>query len=768
MRINHNDAGKEPFRRATTHWDVNDPSTPPRAKWLLRQVQPGDVIHLVPRAQFKCWVNIVREASIEVEYEVRDEAAGDLQHQQHLAGTRDAEHPPAGLYEPLNYAGRQIRVLEVRPGANDDDDIVALFEYINLADNPLEVGRDIGFHALSYYWGDASEKKVSISVETTRTKYEIGVSGTLYRAIRRLRSSTLVPLRIWIDAVCINQDDPEERAQQVAMMGNIYSRAEVVHVWLDDYVLGLDEALRIVRDIYNVNKRCCPGGFQCQCSGTKHTLSSEQMDDITKATGWHSFGYTREVFSRHREWFNFSAAANEAGGGEGDVHFTYFMQTFFHHPWFQRVWVVQEAILSPKTVVYSANEEIPWEELVMINEMASTPEWAGEARWSAQARDTMPAIWHALTGSHGGNRLQEDQTPLPILEVFLKALDLKATNPRDKLWALLSFGHETKNADRIPHLLRPDYSKPLEDVVADFTRWWILEHNSLDILSFIHCQPARAWRRTLYDDDARLGHKTSDSSTGRQPTWALATEGYAQWTHMTLREQFPSLLIGPSITTNNNSPDLDLIRPSSRSNPLELHLRGNALGKIKALSRPPSEMVGPELLEVEDADGDDKPHKTISAVFNRLFDPSARTGIWLLQGVNYHEEHWDSDVLRDILDAHTFAHYGYVVDPCTEGAEAEAEGLPSCIERCFFVLDNGLYGLCPWTAREGDVVALLRGGGVPYLLRPLSVSKQEEGDGRENFMNREDEKYQLVGECYVDGIRTMAGEDADGSVFVLV
>jgi hypothetical protein len=37
---------------------------------------------------------------------------------------------------------------------------------------------------------------------------------------------------LWIDAICINQSDNEEKSQQVRLMGEIYSKAEVVRVWL--------------------------------------------------------------------------------------------------------------------------------------------------------------------------------------------------------------------------------------------------------------------------------------------------------------------------------------------------------------------------------------------------------------------------------------------------------------------------------------------------------------------------------------------------------
>jgi hypothetical protein len=55
--------------------------------------------------------------------------------------------------------------------------------------------------------------------------------------------------------------------------------------------------------------------------------------------------------------------------------------------------------------------------------------------------------------------------------------------------------------------------------------------------------------------------------------------------------------------------------------------------------------------------------------------------------------------------------------------------------RAFLITDRGLVGLGPASMRKGDVVCVLRGGEVPFILRPL-----------------EGEYYEFVGECYVHGI----------------
>jgi len=465
-------------------------------------------------------------------------------------------------------------------------------------------------------------------------RVQVGVSQTLHRAICLLRNPN-EPLRIWIDALCINQDDLEERAAQVSMMGSIYTRAQRVHVWLDNHVLGIDARFRLIRDVFNFRHRICGGGQKCECSGTQHTLTAELLEDISHRHN-DNFCFTREIYQEHQKLALWDLEAEEADGGKGDSYFTHSCQTFFHHPWFQRVWVIQEDILSAKTILYSPAQSILWEELLAVNDIITTDEYAEGERFGIQTRNSMPAVWPALARAYdqyqvGGQ--PREKAMLPILDVFLRGLGSKATDPRDRLFAVLPFGRETYVADRIPAPLRPNYTKPPENVMADFTRWWILEYGSLNILSSIHCQSTRAWRRTLCDRDPQL------NSPIVNPNWTITGEGNQQLFHYNLREQFPTaVLTGNKIDAEHTSPDRDLVRSSA---PLELSLRGRKIGEIIALDHPPKEMVfafndAAEGILVKDDDKDDK--VTISTIFYRIFDPMVRTGVWMLQGINYRDD----------------------------------------------------------------------------------------------------------------------------------
>lgn len=83
------------------------------------------------------------------------------------------------------------------------------------------------YDALSYAWGDA---------ETTKSMLLLGrrwpVNFRLFQALTGMRNLD-TGWYIWIDAVCINQDDWDEWRSQVSLIGCIYARAAGVQVWLD-------------------------------------------------------------------------------------------------------------------------------------------------------------------------------------------------------------------------------------------------------------------------------------------------------------------------------------------------------------------------------------------------------------------------------------------------------------------------------------------------------------------------------------------------------
>ncbi|KAH7090310.1 heterokaryon incompatibility protein-domain-containing protein [Paraphoma chrysanthemicola] len=91
------------------------------------------------------------------------------------------------------------------------------------------------YEALSYAWGDPELSQyieVCESADVEPAKRFLKITSNLHQALQRLR--TQESRRLWVDALCINQDDLQEKGHQVARMGQTYRNADQVIVWLGE------------------------------------------------------------------------------------------------------------------------------------------------------------------------------------------------------------------------------------------------------------------------------------------------------------------------------------------------------------------------------------------------------------------------------------------------------------------------------------------------------------------------------------------------------
>jgi hypothetical protein len=122
---------------------------------------------------------------------------------------------------------REIRLLSLQRPSSNTEDVRCDLEVVSLDDHP-------NFTAMSYYWGDPNNKK-----DIILSGKRLAVTVNLYNALKTWRGTcwNRIPdkqLRLWVDAVCIDQRDTPERNRQVAMMGDIYASCSVVWIWLGE------------------------------------------------------------------------------------------------------------------------------------------------------------------------------------------------------------------------------------------------------------------------------------------------------------------------------------------------------------------------------------------------------------------------------------------------------------------------------------------------------------------------------------------------------
>jgi hypothetical protein len=136
-------------------------------------------------------------------------------------------------YSPLVRPG-SIRLLRLMANSDEDAHIECqLFDY------PLqELGEGTHlYEALSYVWGDLNNLQ-SIFIN----EHNLPIRKNLHSALLCLRDRVIDRI-LWVDALCIQQNDNDEKGQQIQFMAEIYSKASRVVVWLGEAENDSDRAL---------------------------------------------------------------------------------------------------------------------------------------------------------------------------------------------------------------------------------------------------------------------------------------------------------------------------------------------------------------------------------------------------------------------------------------------------------------------------------------------------------------------------------------------
>jgi Heterokaryon incompatibility protein (HET) len=120
------------------------------------------------------------------------------------------------VYHPL--LNDEIRVLTLKPGTNGES-LSCKLSTKSLASRPK-------YEALSYVWGGKTPVE-EISVDEEKCSARRNPAAAL-RALRHKTEDRF----LWVDAICINQKDLDEREMQVGLMKEIYDGTSELLVWL--------------------------------------------------------------------------------------------------------------------------------------------------------------------------------------------------------------------------------------------------------------------------------------------------------------------------------------------------------------------------------------------------------------------------------------------------------------------------------------------------------------------------------------------------------
>jgi hypothetical protein len=248
-------------------------------------------------------------------------------------------------YSRLNNEAREIRILSLLPGVWADA-IHCHSRAVSLDDNP-------DYEALSYVWGDPL---VTSTVFFNGSPFQ--ATANLFKALHRLRSKDN-PRSIWVDALCINQDDIEERNHQVALMGEIYKRTSRVLIWLGDEEYPVERPSITWYDDQR-DDELIERFFQTDTNDIAQVVQ-QGSDDVRDIHGALVF---LRFLAQDMHFFDMPLFT-PAGENKLDptVHWepaVRGMRLLVNSPWWDRIWIVQESVLPQEALVCFGNTTFPW------------------------------------------------------------------------------------------------------------------------------------------------------------------------------------------------------------------------------------------------------------------------------------------------------------------------------------------------------------------------------------------------------------------------
>ncbi|KAE9368264.1 hypothetical protein N431DRAFT_347915 [Stipitochalara longipes BDJ] len=268
--------------------------------------------------------------------------------------------------------GRNIRLIEIQLGSEKTTLEINLIE--------CRLG-SVKFEALSYCNG--------------QSMYVGGSLLDVFGELARRRSTGLV----WADAVCINQKDDQEKTHQVRMMRDIYKEAQRVIIWLGNEQAADGKGFGLAQSLYQ------------KCNGESYNMYATTYD----------FGY-----------FDYRSKGVPKPFGNPDWAALF---TILSHPWFSRIWVVQELLVAQKSVMWRGSQDfdtniILWVAMHIARHgnlyecfdifMGSPPSSALMARNIASGY-----LEYKRTG------------PKSIYDTLSRYHGMEATDPRDRYFALV-------------------------------------------------------------------------------------------------------------------------------------------------------------------------------------------------------------------------------------------------------------------------------------------------------------------------------------------
>ncbi|KAL8684828.1 MAG: hypothetical protein Q9218_008117, partial [Villophora microphyllina] len=253
----------------------------------------------------------------------------------------------------------------------------------------------------------------------------------LHTALKYLRHASQ-DRTLWADAICINQNDIEERNAQVARMADIYKSAAKVIVWLGPEADGSIKAMKALDSLASIIK----------VEWAHYTITQAGAGDPDP--DWLDLGqkppYDDETWTS--------------------------LVCLLNRPWFGRLWIWQEVFLAQdRAELFCGCDGLRWQDfrkaILLLWRKRKPSKYPG-------LRRTFSRAWEICNMS--------DEPSLRV--VLRRTKDANCSDPRDRIFGIL---HLVSESERLR--MQPDYSKTTLDVYRDMIVRSVFEDRDLSLLT---------------------------------------------------------------------------------------------------------------------------------------------------------------------------------------------------------------------------------------------------------------------------------------------
>ncbi|KAI6080348.1 HET-domain-containing protein [Hypoxylon rubiginosum] len=309
---------------------------------------------------------------------------------------------------PIDSDRNQVRLLEISPGS-DPEDIRCTHRVVSLDDEKVQ------YQTLSYVWGARTEDK-SVILEGCSVK----VTDNLFSALRAIRSST-EPIILWVDALCINQDDAVEKKEQVHLMRRIYAQCTNCFIHLG------------------------------RVNASETGASEEDALEAAQAA--------MDAIRLVADPSPYSELPSNLKTPEAQAHAGKAFQYVQCAPWWSRIWTIQEGVAPPRHTILWGPLSMPWDVFAKFSGNAMGLRWPDNLglNFFVFFPNGVANILSASFAALGMASAWANETP-NALDMLWRFRYRHSSDPRDKVYSILGLLREGERP--LPSVTSSDYELP--------------------------------------------------------------------------------------------------------------------------------------------------------------------------------------------------------------------------------------------------------------------------------------------------------------------